>query len=180
MTALKKEIKAQIRTQLLAELSRKNTDLIAQWLEEHPGYQAYFLELILGQDEKLSMRAAWALDVVNSKGKLKLQKTVHQLLPHIPTIPFPSTRRCLSKLLMRYPIAPEFEGEILDYCIRSLEDPDEPVAIKANNMTVIFNLIPKYPELQAEIFSLIEHLIPQNSAGFQSRYKVLKQKMKRK
>ena len=50
-----------------------------------------------------------------------------------------------------------------------LNSPNEPIAVKAFSMTVIFNLSKKYPDIVPELKASIEYLMPNASAGIKSR-----------
>ena len=123
------------------------------------------------------MRAAWALDHINSNGKINLQQAVNKLIPHYGTLTEQGAKRCVSKLLMTNIIPEEYEGEVLDICLTAIEDTKQALAVKANCMTIVFNLLPKYPDLKDEVFAIIEDQIPHNTIGFKSRFNVLKRKL---
>ena len=77
---------------------------------------------------------------------------------------------------LQYVDIPEkYQGKILDVCFRLLKSSDEPIAVKAFSMTVIFNLSKKYPDIIPELRATIKALMPNGSAGIKSRgNKVLK------
>lgn len=172
------DLKAKLKNQLLAELSRRNTDLITQWVIDQPEGVDFLVDLVLQHSEKVSPRATWVLEKVSEKLHKPAQHQMVRILKELTNITSSSTRRTLAKVLMLHDIPEAFEGEMLDYCISMIEDPKEPVAVKANCMTIVFNLLPKYPDLKNEIFAIIEDQIPHNTIGFKSRFTVLKRKMK--
>lgn len=171
-------LKEKLENQLMSELSRRNIDLITQWVIEQPKGIDILLDLVLKHDKKVSPRATWALEKVSEKLDKPVQKHIARIVKELHLVISSSTRRTLSKVLMLHNIPETLEGEMLDFCITMLESPKEPVAVKANCMTIIFNLLPKYPELKNEIFAIIEDQIPYNSVGFKSRFNVLKRTLK--
>ncbi len=165
--------------QLMAELSRRNTDLITQWAEQTDGAITALVDIVLTHEEnKLPQRAAWVLEKISERNENILYERLNEILKELKNIPSSSTRRTIAKVLMLHTIPEEFEGELLNFCIKMLENPKEPVAVKANCMTIVFNILPKYPDLKNEIFAIIENQIPYHSVGFKSRYGVLKRQLK--
>lgn len=171
-------MKEKVEKQLMAELSRRNTDIITQWAEQNDGAIDVLIDIVLTHENtKLPQRAAWVLEKISERNLEILQERIAEIITQLNNIPSSSTRRTIAKVIMLHTIPEEFEGEILNFCINMLESPKEPVAVKANCMTIIFNLLPKYPDLKNEIFTIIEDQIPYHSVGFKSRYNVLKRKI---
>jgi hypothetical protein len=162
----------------MAELSRRNTDLITQWVLDESGGIGALVELVLSHEEKVAPRATWVLEKISEKLNEPLADYIDNVINELAKINSSSTRRTLAKVLMLHTIPERHEGRMLDFCISMIESPKEPVAVKANCMTIVFNLLPKYPELKNEIFSIIEDQVPYNSVGFKSRFNVLKRKLK--
>jgi hypothetical protein len=66
-------------------------------------------------------------------------------------------------------------GITADICFRYLRDHQEPIAVKAYAMTIIYNLSMKYPELGDELALTIEDMMPYGSPGIRNRgAKILK------
>ncbi|MBI9066427.1 MAG: hypothetical protein JEZ09_03975 [Salinivirgaceae bacterium] len=170
-------MKEKLRQQLLAELSRRNIDLVTQYACQNPEAINYLVDLVIYNEETVSMRAAWALEKLSEKKNEVIKNRLPDILEILSKITVSGTRRTIAKVLMQYTIPEEFEGKLFDFCIEMIEAVKEPVAVKANCMTIVFNLLPKYPELKNEIFAIIEDQIPYNSIGFKSRFFVLKRKM---
>lgn len=171
-------MKERLTKQLEAEISRRNIDLVTQFVLETPGAVDVLVEIILDDNEKVSHRAAWALEKVSEKLDSPVKKYLTALINSFDGFGHSGIRRCLAKVFMLHKIPEDLEGKVLDFCLTLIEEPKEPVGVKANCMAIVFNLLPKYPELKKEVFEIIEHQIPYNSAGFESRFEVLKRKMK--
>jgi len=167
-------IKENLRNQLLAELSRRNTDLITQWVIENTEAVDPLIELVFSNEEKVAPRASWVLEKLSEIQNEPIKPYISRVIAALPDIKSSGTRRTLAKVLMLHSIPENQEGNMLDFCITMIESPKEPVAVKANCMTIVFNILPKYPDLKNEIFAIIEDQIPYNSVGFKSRFNVLK------
>jgi hypothetical protein len=168
-----------LKEQLLSELSRRNIDLVVHWAGVDSERIDQLIELTLLHQTKLSMRACWALEKITCKYPGILQNWLPRLIENLNTYPESGTRRIMAKILMLQAIPEAYQGITLDFAIRMLESPTEPVAVKANCMTIIFNLLPHYPELEPEIKAIIDDQADKNTVGFKSRYKVLMQKHKK-
>jgi len=168
------ELRTAIETQLMAELSRRNIDLVVLFALGEPAAVPCLLEITLSQNDKTSMRASWVLEKLSDKYPGIMDKYIVDIVNAFPTVQSSSVRRTLAKVLMLHKIPESVEGEALNFCIKMIESAKEPVAVKANCMTILFNLLPKYPELKNEVFAIIENQIPFNSVGFKSRFHVLK------
>lgn len=167
-----------LKEQLLIELSRNNIDLITQWVEDNPKELVHLVQLITSHEKIVAQRASWVLEKLSERKSVDTNAHISEIIDILKEIPSSSTRRTISKVLMLHEIPDEQEGIVLDFAISMLESPKEPVAVKANSMTIVFNLLPKYPELKNEIIAIIEDQIPYNSVGFKSRFNVLKRKYK--
>jgi hypothetical protein len=171
------ELKVAIEKQLMAELSRRNIDLIATFALNEPAAIPCLLEIVLSQNHKSSSRASWVLEKLSDKIPGIMDAYIVEIINALPFIQSSSTRRTLAKVLMLHQIPASAEGEVLIFCFKMIESAAEPVAVKANCMTILFNLLPKYPDLKNEIFAIIENQIPINSIGFKSRFHVLKKRL---
>ncbi len=171
-------MKDSIKEQLMAEMSRRNIDIVVRWVLEKPEAIKPLVELILLHNDKVSMRAAWVLEKLSEKVNEPAANYLEIIISELKNVTISGTRRTLAKVLMLHTIPEKYEGVVLDFSLSMIESPKEPVAVKANCMTIVFNLIPKYPELKNEIFSIIEDQIPFNTVGFGARFNVLKQRLK--
>lgn len=168
----------KLAKQLEVEISRRNIDLVTQYVIENEGGVQALVELVLENDPKVSHRAAWALEKVSEKQKEPAAVYLPMLVEQLNNFHHSGIRRCIAKVLMMHQIPETLEGEVLDFCLNMIESAKEPVAVKANCMAITFSLLPKYPELKNEVFEIIKQQIPFNSVGFVSRFKVLKRKYK--
>ena len=117
-------------------------------------------------------------DYSSQKSSFFINGVLDKIIKELPNIKISGTRRTIAKVLMLHTIPAEQEGRVLDFCITMIETPKEPVAVKSNCMTIIFNLLPKYPELRNEIFAIIEDQIPHNTDALKGRYNVLRKQFK--
>lgn len=167
-----------LKEQLLSEMSRRNIDLVTKYIEDNPEQLKDIVELVMGHADVIAFRASWVLEKLTERKNVNVNPIIPQIVSILNEIPLSGTRRTIAKVLMMVDIEEEEEGYVLEFCMNMLESPKEPVAVKANCMTIVFALIPKYPELKDEVLAVIEDQIPHHSIGFKSRYNVLKRKYK--
>lgn len=136
-------MKVRLRQQLLAELSRRNINLIVEAATENNAIIHHLVDFVLLHQEKISSRAAWALDKISQTKPPMLKTRIGELYQALDKISESGTRRNVLKVLMQYEIPDTFESQLIDFALKMIESPKEPVAVKANSMTLIFNLLPK-------------------------------------
>jgi hypothetical protein len=125
---------------------------------------------------RITQYAAWPMSDIAKKHPHLLLKFYPILIDLLNQKDKPDAiNRNILRAFQFVEIPEKHEGNVLDISFRLLNDPSEPVAVKAFSMTVIYNLTKKYPEIKPELRASIEVLLPDGSAGIKSRgNKVLK------
>ena len=157
-------------TSLKAEHSKALTTKIVKEIIAEPKRMKEIVDLILDAPYRITQRAAWSLSVV-------AEKHSELLLPFLPTLVkkleekgnHPSINRNIVRALQYIEVPKKLEGKVLDNCFKLLNSQDEPLAVRCFSMTVIHNLVGKYPEIKRELAESINSQIDQQSAGFKSR-----------
>ena len=165
-----------LKTQLLAEHSRANADLIKEWVGTDKDRFALLVHLFLENEYRISQRAAMVLGHIHDSHPFLLQPFLPQIIKHLrqPGI-HDAVKRNIVRILQNVEIPEEHYGEVADVCFTWLEDPNIAVAIRVFSMTVLWNVCQKVPELMPELKATIEDWLDYGSAGFKSRgNKVLK------
>lgn len=170
-------VQKKLEAQLMAELSRRNIDFVAQYILNNQSLLPLLVDMALSNGQQIAMRAAWVMEKLSESIDGVFDSFLPAIIYKLPDIKFSSCRRTLSKVIMLHNIPPETDGELFSFCVSMLESPKEPVAVKANCMSIIFKLLSKYPELKNEVFTIIESQIINNSKGFASRFEVLKRRL---
>jgi len=135
------------------------------------------VDLILDAPFRITQRAAWPLSVV-------AEKHPELLIPHLPILVkkleetgnHPAVNRNIVRALQYITIPDKLAGQVLDHCFKFLNSNDEPLAVRVFSMTVIHNMVGKYPDIKLELASSIEAHMDQQTSGFRARgRKILKQ-----
>lgn len=119
--------------------------------------------------DPLRWRACWVFEELCLKHRHILDNYVLRIAELYPKLTHDSLRRMLGHLLTETHIPEDHETKILDAAYAWMLDPTRPAAVRIHAMQLVFNLTKKYPELQNEFRSAIEHLYDTGSKGFKNR-----------
>ena len=161
---------------LKAEQSKALTTKIVAEIIAEPARMREIVDLILDAPFRITQRAAWPLSVV-------AEKYAEILEPYLPILVkkleekgnHPAVNRNIVRALQYITVPEALEGTVLDNCFNLLNSKNEPLAVRCFSMTVIHNLVDKYPDIKHELASSISAQMPLQSAGFRARgRKILK------
>ena len=160
----------QLTEQLEAEASRANTDLVVAWAMADSRHLADLADVALNGSPVAAPRAMWALSIVAERDGQSLAPFLPQLVAALPQLSQSGLRRLACKILMLCPLPEEYDGQIVDFCFRMLEQPDEPIGVKANCMSLITQRLGRYPELKPELKAIVDDILTNTeSRGLMSR-----------
>lgn len=166
-------------TALAAEHSRAQAQRLAAHIGTDQQRLTALLDLMLGDDRWLSQRAARVLSKV-------AESYPRMLVPHYGRLLqawqqhsdwHPAVLRNGLRSLVGQPIPEGQQGAWLDLCMRYLQNPQCPAAIRVHAMQIAFDLSRPYPELCQELRQVLEAHLPHSSAGFRSRARSLLRQM---
>ncbi|OYU96347.1 MAG: hypothetical protein CFE21_08090 [Bacteroidetes bacterium B1(2017)] len=160
-----------IAAQLMAEHSKRNTELIVNYIGSDPKLFAELVSVFSKGDYRLTQRASWPLSVVVEQHPKLAQKHIHFICTLLDAKMHVAIKRNVLRLLQYIDLPEEEMGPMADRCIKYIHDLHEPVAVKAFAMTVLYRICEKEPELKNEVIPLLEDLLPFGSAGIISRSK---------
>jgi len=159
-------------------------------LEEHSKPHAVYLSKKIGADQeafdelidlfihdeyRVTQRAAWVVSHCVDQHPWLIEKHLEPIILNLQNNVNDAVKRNTVRVLQFVDIPEDLMGITAEICFDYLNSGKEPVAIKAHSMTVLFNIIKKFPELKEELKLSIEDQLPFGSAGFKSRgTKILK------
>lgn len=159
-----------LRDEILAEHSKRQTAKIVDWVGDDAKRFAELMRLFLGDEYRVTQRAGWPLsNCVEKHPELikpffsKLLKQLERDDVHI------AVRRNVVRLLQFVEIPKRYEGRIFDACYALLDDPKEPVAVRAFSMTVAANIAQRSRELLDELKLLATKYPQLMTPGFRAR-----------
>ena len=127
------------------------------------------LNLSLNEKDPVAWRAGWILDGSDEEQPGLAQNYISNIVQKLPELESRGTLRCLLRLLSRYDIPEDYQGLLIDLCFEYMVSELIPVAVKVHAMQIIYNHVLLYPELKAELITVIEDQVDNNTVGFMSR-----------
>lgn len=166
-----------LKRQLLVEHSKKNTELIRDFVGEDPNRIAALLHCFFSEEVKVSQRAAMVVSAVFDNTPAAIVPYTTQLIDNlIDNTQHVAIKRCTIRILQFIQIPEDRMSLVFDLCLQSIIDVKEPIAIKAFSMSVALNICKAHPELKHEVIPILQLELERNdSAGVLNRgKKVLK------
>lgn len=166
MSELKKKLSGQI-----------NRDDLVCFLNENKLNFEEAIELALGDDEKLSWRAAWVINHVMKQNDQRLIFFAKDIIESIKN-KRDGHQRELLKVVEKMKIDEDIEGYLFDVCMTIWEDVNKIPSVRIKAFSIIYDLIKKYPELANEIeFITQKHYYETLSPGIKSSFLRMKKQL---
>jgi hypothetical protein len=166
-----------LRDALLKEHSKANKLSIVEWIADDTGRFRALLQLFLHDEYRVVQSAAGCLSIVAERHPELVTPHLTAMVQRLQERGLPdAVRRNILRILQHVPLPEALHGQLMNSCFNLLEDPKEPIAVRAFGMTVLGRLAKTYPDLKVELRAIIEAALQQQpSPGFKSRAgKVLK------
>jgi hypothetical protein len=146
-----------IKDQLLAEHSKKNTQLICSFIGTDVDKMKELMDCFFSNEYRISQRAAMAVSEC-------FDQHPHLLLPYLAEMCAILDREDVHIALTRNTVRifqfvqlpAKLQAKVFDQCLGFLQSPQYPVAVKAFSMTVLYNICKEFPELKAEVIPVLE------------------------
>lgn len=136
--------------------SRKNIDQVVALIVGQPKLFEQLWQIFLRDQEPLSRRAAWAIDIMNEKYPFILQTHIDQLMEVIQGFRHDGMRRHSLRIIESHHITPANIEKLTDICFRWLEDNTMPVAVKMYSIKILERIAGEEPEIIRELIDIIE------------------------
>ena len=168
--------KTFLTEQILAEHSKAQTMRIVRWVGHDAARLEVLMEIFLGNEYRLTQRAAWAVRYVGENAPELMTPWLSEMVARLrqPGI-HDAVKRNVLNVFEPLEIPENLQDDLADLCFGYLEDPKEALAIRCASMTILEKICRKVPELKPELRLLIEAHFEHGTAGLKSRArKVLK------
>lgn len=168
-----------LREQILKEHTRANADKIVRWIGDSQQRFDHLVDLFLHDEYRVVQRAGWPLSYAAREHPNLTRKHLGSLIRNLkkPGL-HNAVKRNTVRLLEQMQVPQKYQGELMDLCFGYIADPTEKAAIKAFSLTVLENLAKQYPEINAELKTVIEDRWDYETAAFRSRAKKILARMK--
>jgi hypothetical protein len=166
-----------IREFLKIDSSRLNADILVDKIEEDLEVFETVWEIMLEDTYPLSMRASRVIWLFAIKHPYYVEPRLSEIIRILPEIKTESVWRNMLNVISMFPIPKELSGTVFDLCYGLVEAQDSAIAVRANAMTILYNISNIEPELKFELITLFESQMDAESAAIFARSKILLQKL---
>lgn len=159
-------------------MSRNNTDYVTEIILKNPDLFHEAFDLVILNEEPVSRRAIWALDVISEANPSLMLPHLDKLIENFSKFNHDGLKRHTLRILSRYDIPEDREVEVLEMCFQFLHSDKESIAARFYAMEVLYNLSEKEKDLKHELIAVLEFLPPQKSTGLRNHILKLLEKLK--
>lgn len=169
---------SQIEEQLV-DSSRMVADIVVAYIG---GSQDKFDEVItiMQKDEyPNAMRASRVAYLVFEKHQSLIRKHIPALIKMLSSSKVDGTIRSVLKILAETTIhiSDDNLGELTELAFNFVENPRQPIAIRACGIDVLIKITRYYPEIKPELIAVLEDILPESSVGLKGKCKKVLKKM---
>jgi len=159
-----------IEAHLRGHYDKKSNEKLNTWVGDSQERFDDFMPFFFHEEMRICQRASWTLGKVCAERPWLMEKWFPQILVSLDHPKHDAIVRNVVRALQEVEVYPEeYEGEIFERCFGYLVDHNSPIAFKAFSMRICRKIAMKYPDLKAELISVIEELVIHGSAGVRSR-----------
>lgn len=157
-----------LRSFLLADNSRANTDFVGNFVRQKPELIHELWEIYLSDQEPISRRAAWIIDTVSEKEPAWVEPYLERLIDLLPSFRHDGMKRHGLRMLSRNEIPVSRTAELINLCFEWLLSTDDAVAAKMYCMIILQRMSSTIPEIRHELVDSIEYQMEEAKPGFKS------------
>ncbi|MFZ4522652.1 MAG: hypothetical protein ACOYNC_13160 [Bacteroidales bacterium] len=155
---------------LLLEMSRRNTDMVANLVTGSPELFNELFRIYAANIEPVSRRAAWVMDIVTEKHPEWITSHLCEIIDLLPTFSHDGLKRHSLRILARSPLPGESHlGKLIKISFDWLLSGTEATAAKCHCMDLLYRISLIEPELKKELADTIEWRMNEETAGFKNR-----------
>jgi hypothetical protein len=175
------DTKVNLAEELISNYSSGKIEKIAKHAIANRTVFEELMTYYIGENQRLAQMASWCVSHA-----VDIDKSI--IIPYIQNLVdvlYKSNKhdaviRNALRILQFVEIPEYLQGKVMNKCFEFIEQPLYPAAFKAYSLTVIFNLSMIYPDIKSELKTVIEILLPTESAAFKSRGKKILNKLNKK
>ena len=163
-----------IRQALLAEHSRRQTMAIVEYIGDDAKRFAELMKIFFASDYRLTQRAAWTMNYC-------AERHPQLIYPYLPKLlnclsrddDHDAVKRNIVRLLQYIEIPKKLLGKVYSHCVDLIDDPSEPIAVRAFALTVASRIAKAEPDLLNELQLIVRQHLPPATAAFQKRARAI-------
>ncbi|MCU0434370.1 MAG: hypothetical protein MUC87_13020 [Bacteroidia bacterium] len=143
---------------------------VVKWVGNDAERFAELVKIFLGKEVRLSQRAAMSVMWCADRNPELIKPWIGKFVERLGKAGNHSAiDRNIVRILQFMDIPEKYEGKLADKCFCFLQAADTPIAVRAFAMTVVFNIVKKYPEMAHELEVVLREWLPNASAGEANR-----------
>lgn len=158
-----------LQQQILAEHSRRNTDLMAAAIGNNPEEYRNLWKLLLTAEAPIPQRVSWLFFTLADRYPELAHPYLGAILEKFNDFQHDGIRRNLMHILSQSEIPKKLQGKAVELCFELILSSEEFVAVKVLSLQTLANIAEKERELIPEITAVIEDQLPKTTAAFAAR-----------
>ena len=153
---------------LLEEHSRAQTDFVVNHIINHPTLFLELWKIFMANEEPVSRRAAWVIDVCAEKHPEWIAPMLSELTEIFPKFTHDGMKRHSLRILARSPLPAGKLGDLASICFDWLMLREESVATKMYCMEILYRISEIEPDLKHELADSIRMQMAEGTPGIRS------------
>lgn len=154
----------------MGKMSRDQMNKVVTWVGTDSKRYRILWEIALRNEEPISRRAVWSMDIHQNKWPEMFAEDISELMDLIENPCHSALQRHIFKMLSLLPKIPEeHQGKLFDLGVNYTNNAILPIAVRVHAMELAGRIALLYPELQAELGTVLQAHLKEGSAGFRSR-----------
>jgi hypothetical protein len=159
-----------IRQALMAVHSKQQAEAIVEFIGDDQKRFAELMTLFFTGEYRLTQRAAWPMSYCAELHPELIRPYLPKLLDCLERDDqHDAVKRNVLRLLQYIEIPKRLAGKVYAHCVDFIDDPNEPIAVRAFAMTVAARIAKSEPDLLNELRLIVSKHLPHSSAAFKVR-----------
>jgi hypothetical protein len=155
---------------LAAEHSKRQTQAIVEYIGDDAKRFAELMKVFFAGEYRLTQRAAWPMSECAQSHPELISPYLPKLLDSLERKDMhTAVRRNVVRLLQTVEIPRRLAGKVYSISLELLDDPQEPIAVRAFAMTVATRIAKSEPALLNELRLIVRKHLPHATAAFKVR-----------
>lgn len=164
---------------LLIDQSRINADQVVEIIAHYPELFETLWSLYLKNEEPVSRRAAWVMDILTERIPLLKESQLDLMINLLDEFKHDGLKRHTLKILERNNISEKNMGKLMLICFQWLESPYESAAVKVFCIKILQKMASIEPQISRELIDIIDMQLPEATPSFRSIGKKVLKKLQK-
>jgi hypothetical protein len=168
----------EIELMLESVYSKADYEFLFKKAETNPEFFYMVWDIASEKPDDQSWRYLWILDHATEKNNTHLFPILDGLYKIVLKTNNESVIRQTMKLILRCPICEDYAGELLDRCVKWMNDPKAKISSQCLGLEFFFKTCQLYPEMASELLAHIDDIMERTpSAGYKVRLRQIRNQL---